>query len=114
MQIYDQQRPQDGWRAVKLHPAFSTLFVPPPPLTGEASVPAVPNVNGSEAFYVAIAGQQRGPMSSATLHGELLAGLIGPTTKVYSRPAHASLGWTPAADHPAIAEWFNVPPPPPD
>jgi hypothetical protein len=53
-------------------------------------------------------------MTGEKLQGELLAGLIGPGTKVYSRPAHADLGWRSAAEHPATAEWFDVPPPPPD
>ena len=53
-------------------------------------------------------------MNAETLHAELLAGLIGATTKVYSRPAHADLGWRSAAEHPATADWFDVPPPPPE
>ena len=53
-------------------------------------------------------------MSGEVLRAELLAGLVGPTTKIYSRPANAGLGWRSAAEHPATTEWFDISPPPPD
>lgn len=108
--VFDQARAHEGWREAGLHPALAMAFppaggtghIPPPP-----PMPAPPVV---EMFYIAEGGAQRGPLDQAALLGEIGAGQLGPTAKVFSK----SVGvWVNLSDHPAFADVFDAPPPPP-
>ena len=62
------------------------------------------------SFYVAVNGQTTGPFPIAQLAGAIQAGQVQVGTLVYGGGVTA---WTPAAQVPALAQYFAAPPPPP-
>jgi membrane protease subunit (stomatin/prohibitin family) len=77
---------------------------------GPPAGPPPPPAPGGPLFHVSRNGQVEGPLSLADLATAISQGRLGAATFVWS-PGMAA--WSPAAQVPALAAYFNAAPPPP-